>query len=102
MANLGVTTGLFSSKAFYKILLGAGLTPLILKKELKEMKAASVIFFTGVVIFMIVLTNNMLFVEWIPAEEGKPVNIFNKHLWLPEGKLGIVEGLANMFIAFGY
>ena len=87
---------------FYKIVLGVILTPLVLKKELKEMKSASIIFSLGVAFFMFVITFNMLFYEWIPAEEGQPVSIFNRHLWLPEGKTGIIEGLANMFIAFGF
>lgn len=102
MLNIGVTSKLFTAKAFYKVMLGVLLTPLVLKKELKDMKYASVLFFTGIVVFMFVLTNNFLFFDWIPAEEGKSANLFNKHLWLPEGKVGLVEGLANLFLAFGY
>lgn len=61
MLLLGVTSKLFTIKATYKVLLGLALIPVVLKKELKEIKFASIVLFTGIIIFMFVIANNMIF-----------------------------------------
>ena len=46
---------IFKSRGLYVVLLGASLFPMIIKKELKELKIASVILFGGIGTFLILL-----------------------------------------------
>jgi len=102
MDNILGYTGFWTSKMLFKVLLGVSLLPLVLKKELKEMKGASIILFSGIVIFMGVLFNDLFFLEWTKSQDGTPAHLSDKNYWTPSGKTGIVEAIANLLIAFMY
>ena len=57
----GKTDSIFASRALFVLVLSASLFPLIIKKELKELKIASVILFIGITAFILIFTGQLLF-----------------------------------------
>ena len=58
--------GFFDDKAFFVLLLGGATLPLALKKELREMKLASITLFIGVILFVFVFGESLIFNVWRP------------------------------------
>lgn len=53
-------TSIFTTRLFYVIAIGIFLTPVILRKEMKEMKFVSYTFFTAILLFMLIFTIELL------------------------------------------
>ena len=78
----------------YVIVLAIFLTPMVLKKELKELKLASVLLFTGVSLFLIINSYNLLF-EKVPNPDTVSDEYFQINY-----DLSFIKGLSSILVAF--
>ena len=88
----------FAQRYFYECLLGVGLLPIIMKKELKEMKLASLILFYSVIVFTVLLFFSMVTQDW----EGSNSYIGNAKYWIPEADYRVITSMSSIFVAFSY
>ena len=93
-SGLGTTHPLLASEAFSKILVALVLLPLVLKKELKEVKAASVLLVSSLIAFVIVFGIQLL-----------SKNIFYSERQFYEINSEIqpsIVSVANLMVAFAF
>ena len=79
------------------MILGSALFPMIIKKELKELKIASVILFLGVSSFILIFTFQLLF-------EGNYDNNDKDYseYFVVSHDLGVIKGFAIIIVAFSF
>ena len=87
----------YSSRYFYVLLLGAGLAPVIVKKELAELKWLSILLFACVGIFIV--TN---FWELVIDPEFEPVETPTKEYFAPKMKISFISSLSIILVAYSY
>jgi len=82
------------TRTCYIMILGGALFPMIIKKELKELKIASVILFLGISSFILIFTFQLLF-------EGNTENKDRDYsdYFTISHDLGVIKGLAIIIIA---
>lgn len=87
---------IWKERGTWVILLGASLFPLVIKKELKELKAASVILFAGISSFILILTFQFIF-------EGNNDNDDedSQSYFVLDRDLTFVKGVSMILVAFG-
>lgn len=89
---------IWTKRPTYAITLGAMLTPLVLKKELKELKIVSVILFLGIASFLLIFSGQLIF-------EGKP-EVNHDETTEPYYKLdtdlNFIKGFSIILVAFSY
>ena len=93
-----LTKNFFASKTFYVLLLAVSLMPIVLKKELKELKIASVILFLGVASFILIFTCQLIF-EGI-GHNNHDSN-FNNYFTV-DLELSSIKGVAIIMVAFSF
>jgi len=77
--------------------LAAGLFPLIIKKELKELKIASVILFMGISAFILIFTGQLLF-------EGEKENTDSSQdvYYSVDTDLTLIKGISILMVAYSF
>ena len=89
-------SSIFSSRACYCVILGASLFPQIIKKELKELKVASIILFVGISTFLAVLADELI-AEGESANHDKSFEAY----WALGYDASAVKGASFILVAFG-
>ena len=89
--------GILTTRYFYVICLAASLFPLIIRKELKELKIASVILFVGVASFLLILGFQLIFEGNFDNKDKSYENYF-----IVDKDLTLVKGLSIILVAFGF
>jgi amino acid permease len=89
-------SSVFSSRACYCAILGVGLFPQIIKKELKELKIASIILFVGISTFLAVLADELI-TEGESANHDKSFEAY----WSLGYDVSAVKGASFILVAFG-
>lgn len=87
----------FTSRTFYIVLLGAVCFPFIIKKELKELKVASIILFTGVACFIIIMLSQLL----IEGNKFNKDKSYSAYLY-PNNYSDAIKGSAMLMTAYGF
>ena len=85
-----------TTRACYVILLAAVLFPMVIKKELKELKIASVILFLGISSFIVILTGQIIFEPSLNEDKE-----FTRY-WDVDKDLTVVKGLSMIIVAYGF
>lgn len=88
---------IFGERAFYVVLLGLSLVPLVIKKELKELKIASILLFLGVTAFLLILTFQLIF----EGNFDNPDKNYKSYFEL-DRDLNFVKGLSMILVAFSF
>ena len=93
----GLKNGIVTERAFYAVILGIMMFPLIIKKELKELKIASVILFLGIASFLMILTFQLIF-------EGNFDNNDETYesYYILDRDLNFIKGLSIILVAFSF
>ena len=89
-------SSVFSSRACYCAILGVGLFPQIIKKELKELKIASIILFVGISTFLAVLADELV----MGGESANHDKSFEAY-WSLGYDVSAVKGASFILVAFG-
>lgn len=93
----GGKNGFWSSRVIYILMLAAALFPLIIRKELKELKIASLILFLGVASFIFIFLFQILF-------EGNFDNLdesYSEYLVM-KNDIKDIKGIAIIIVAFSF
>jgi amino acid permease len=77
------------------------LTPLVLKKELKELKIVSVILFLGIASFLLIFSGQLIFEGKPEANHDAASNDEYKYYVLDKD-LDFVKGFSIILVAFSY
>jgi amino acid permease len=80
------------------ILLGASLLPLAIKKELKELKIASVILFVGITSFCLILTFQLIFEGNEEENHDESYDSYYK----ADLDMRLIKGIAMLLVAFSF
>ena len=91
------TKKFFASKLCYVLVLAAITMPFIVRKELKELKIASVILFAGVSAFIIIFTFQLLFEG---AAENHDTD-WNSYFTF-DMEISSIKGLAIIIVAYSF
>ena len=93
----GKFNSFFATRAFFVLLLGIATFPLIIKKEIQELKIASIILFIGISSFLLILTGEMIF-------EGNFENHDESYdeYFIVDRDLTVVKGLSMILVAFSF
>jgi len=86
----------FTQRSAYIIILGASLFPLVIKKELNELKIASVILFIGISSFILIFTYQIVFEGIVNNDEA-----YYDYFTISKD-LGVIKGISIMIVAFGF
>lgn len=93
----GVSGPFLTRKVAYIILLGLALFPLIIKKELKELKIASILLFFGISSFILIFAYQILFEGSFNNQDESYAEYFTV-----SHDLGVIKGISIMIVAFGF
>ena len=91
------TSNFFGSKTFYVLLLAAAMLPLVVKKELKELKVASVILFVGILSFIFIFIGQLI---WEEANEN--IDDDYGQYYKLDFELESVKGISIIIVAFSF
>ena len=91
------TGNFFQSKTFWVLILALLMLPLVIKKELKELKIASVILFVGIFAFIFIFIGQLLF----EAEKENPDQTY-KLYYTFDLELDSVKGISIIILAFSF
>ena len=93
----GKKRGWFSTRVPYVLILGLALSPLILKKELKELRITALTLFLGVSAFLVLLVAELIF-------EGSPQNHDTEfdYYYEVDQDLSLVKGVSIIFVSFAF
>ena len=86
-----------TKRPVYAIVLGALLTPIILKKELKELKIVSVILFMGIASFLLIFSAQLIF-EGNFENEDESYDSY----YILDRDLNFIKGFSIILVAFSY
>jgi len=87
---------IFKTRGLYVVLLGASLFPMVIKKELKELKIASIILFGGIGTFLILLACQLIFQGNVQNDDESYDNYY-----VTDQDLTFVKGFSIIIVAFG-
>jgi amino acid permease len=87
----------YTSKYFYVLILGVGLSSVVVKKELAELEWLSILLGVSILIFVILSLVSLLGVSHFPSAT-KP---FEGVLW-PEYKWTTISPLCTIMVAYSY
>lgn len=90
----GKKTHILTARVAYVLLLGAALLPLVVKKELKELKIASVLLFVAISAFILIFSFEML----IDGNFENHDESYDKYFVL-DGDLNFIKGLSMLIVA---
>jgi amino acid permease len=93
----GEKNGFITSRTCYALFLGLLMFPFIIKKELKELKIASVILFIGIFSFLLILSCQLIF-------EGQTENKDedSESYYVLDKDLNFVKGISIILVAFSF
>ena len=86
-----------ASKTFFVFLLGGLMLPLVIKKELKELKIASVILFVGIFSFIFIFIGQLLFEAHKENMDESYYDYYTLDL-----ELDSIKGIAIIIVAFSF
>lgn len=97
LAYDGKTGPFLTTRTCYIFILAAALFPLVIRKELQELKIASVILFLGISSFILIFTFQLLF-------EGNFDNLDDDYddYWVVNKDLKVIKGFAIFIVAFSF
>lgn len=94
----GEDANFFVTKTPYVLILALLLLPFVLKKELKELKIASIILFLGIASFIVIFSCQLIFEG---VHENNKDTAFDNYFTL-DFELASVKGIAIVLVAFSF
>ena len=93
----GKDDSIFASRAFFVLVLSASLFPLVIKKELKELKIASVFLFAGITAFILIFTGQMLFEGAVENHDAIKNNYYTV-----DTDLSLMKAFSILLVAYSF